>query len=191
MKIDRRSVALGIGAALVVPMDARGDEKGRVHPMVLTGENSWFRLKIAGYQFPDNVNDEWDSNWLIIDGSVRLTGREWRFRDPCLTTFEAVSLADWFEACAHGKPREPYCSFTEPNLQFDLVDDRTVRVSFALESAPPWAKQGDDWNKHGFNLAVGPALVAAASELRHQLESYPVRGGRVPGGSEPNVGNPA
>ena len=162
-----------------------------MHPMMLTGQDSWFRMIIVGYQFPKNTKDEWDSNWLIIDGSGRLTGREWRFRDPCLTTFEAASLADWLEACAHGKAREPYCSFTEPNLQLNLVDAQTMRVSFALESAPPWAKQGDGWNKHGFNFPVGPALLAAASELRHQLQSFPVRGGRVQGGPEPNVRNPA
>jgi hypothetical protein len=149
--------------------------------MVLTGEDSWFGLVITGYQFPEISNDEWDSNWLIIDGSVSLSGREWHFRDPCLTTFEAMRLADWLEACAQGKAPKPYCGFTEPNLQFDLVDAHTVRVSFALESAPPWARQGDDWTKHGFNVPVGPALVKAASELRYQLERFPVRGGRAQG----------
>jgi hypothetical protein len=149
--------------------------------MLLTGDESWFRLVIAGYQFPEITNDEWDSNWLIVDGSVSLTGREWRFRDPCLTNFEATRLADWMEACARGNPAKPYCGFVEPNLQFDLIDAQTMRVSFALESAPPWAKKGDDWTKHGFNFPVGPALVKAASDLRHQLERFPVRGPRTPG----------
>ncbi len=79
MKVGRRSVTLGIGAALAVAMEARGDEEDRVHPMMLTGQDSWFRMIIVGYQFPKNTKDEWDSNWLIIDGSGRLTGREWRF----------------------------------------------------------------------------------------------------------------
>ncbi len=178
MDLNRRAVTLGVCLAVVEAMEARGAEGDHVQPMVLTGGDSWFRLIIARYQFPDNTTDEWDSNWLIIDGSVRLNGREWRFRDPCLTTFEAEDLAGWLEACALGKAVHPYCAFTEPNLQFDLVDPQTMRVSFALESAPPWAKQGDDWTKHGFNLDVGPDLVKAASELRYQLQNFPVRGGR-------------
>jgi hypothetical protein len=151
--------------------------------MVLTGGDSWFRLIIAGYQFPDNNNDEWDSDWLFIDGSVRLNGKEWSFRDPCLTTFEAADLADWLIACAEGKASEPYCAFTEPNLHFDLVDAQTMRISFALESAPPWAKQGDDWTKRGFNLSVGAALVKAAADLRDQLQNFPLRGGRTHSGN--------
>ncbi|WP_156400382.1 hypothetical protein [Caulobacter sp. Root655] len=131
---------------------------------------------IVDYQFPKIIDDEWDSNWLIVDGAVRLAGREWRFRDPCLTAFEARRLADWLDACVRGKAEKPYCGFTEPNLQFDLIDPQTLRVSFALESAPPWAKKGDDWTEHGFNLPVGPALAEAASNLRHQLRAFPVRG---------------
>ncbi|QUD88274.1 WapI family immunity protein [Phenylobacterium montanum] len=162
-------------------VNASADEGNSLVPMALANGDSWFRLTIASYQFPQITDDEWDSNWLVIDGSARLNGKEWRFRDPCLTTFEAVNLATWMEACAQGTAKEPYCAFTEPNLQFDLVDAQTMRVSFALESAPPWAKQGDDWTKHGFNLSVGPALVRAASELRRQLQNFPVRGGRTRG----------
>jgi hypothetical protein len=179
MNLNRRAATLGIGLAVVGAMEARGAEEDHVPQMVLTGGDSW--LIIVRYQFPENTTDEWDSNWLIIDGSVRLNGKDWRFRDPCLTTFEAEDLAGWLEACALGKAAHPYCAFTEPNLQFDLVDPKTMRVSFALETAPPWAKQGDDWTKHGFDLDVGPALLKAASELRHQLQNFPVRGGRTHG----------
>ncbi len=145
-------------------------------PMVLASDDSWFRLAIFDYQFPRETEDRWDANWLMISGSVRLLGRNWKFKDPCLTTFEALSLAAWLEACAHGNPEKPYCSFTEPVLQFDLLDVGTLRVSFALEARPPWGKQGDDWDKHGFNVAVGPQLVTAAADLRGQLERFPVRG---------------
>jgi hypothetical protein len=147
--------------------------------MKLTGNDSSFRMEVVRYQFPENAQDEWDSNWLIIAGAVRLDGREWQFRDPCLTTFEALQLADWLDACADHRAEKPYCGFTEPNLQFDLVDPETMRVSFALESAPPWAKQGDDWTMHGFNFPVGPALHEAASDLRSQLQKFPLRAGHV------------
>ena len=144
--------------------------------MVLAGDNSWFQLTIDRYQFPHNTNDEWDSNWLVVEGQVRLDGREWMFIDPCLTTFEVQQLADWLEAAAAGTADKPFCGFVEPNLQFDLVEARVLRVSFALESAPPWAEQGDDWRKHGFNVPIGPSLGDAAQALRRQLKNFPVRG---------------
>jgi len=147
--------------------------------MLLSAEDSWFKLTIADYQFHNDTHDKWDSNWLIIDGSVRLAGRHWRFKEPCLTNLEAYDLAAWLEDCVYKEPDKPYCSFTEPNLQFDLVDKRTIRVSFALESAPPRANQGDDCRKHGFNFSNGSELLKAAEDLRHQLQYFPVRGGQT------------
>lgn len=144
--------------------------------VTLTGDDSSVRLTIVGYQFPEIIGDEWDSNWLIVDGSARLEGREWRFRDPCLTAFEAIELANWLEACARGTAGKSYCGFTEPNLEFELVDPQTLRVSFALEAAPPWSKIGDELVQHGFNVPVGPALSEAAADLHRQLQSFPVRG---------------
>lgn len=141
--------------------------------MQLAHDDSSVRLTIARYQFPDIADDD----WLIIDGVVRLSGREWRFRDPCLMTHEVARLADWLEACVRGDAERPYCGFIEPNLQFDLVDPATLRIGFALESAPPWAKEvGDHGSVHGFNLPVGPALVEAAEDLRRQLGVFPPRG---------------
>jgi hypothetical protein len=176
MKLGRRAVTFGIGAAIFGAAEARGGDGNPVGQMILASEDSSVRLRVVGYQFPDIIDDEWDSNWLIIDGSVSLAGREWRFRNPCLTTLEAKHLADWLDACAHGTAEVPYCGFTEPLLQFDLVDPQTLRISFALEAAPPWARRGDAWTKHGFNLRVGPMLTQAATELRNQLRQFPVRG---------------
>jgi hypothetical protein len=175
MTTNRRTTALGLGLALFGGVGARSAEAGPT-AMVLANDTSWFQLTIVDYQFPHLTDDHWDANWLMISGSVQLSGKAWNFKDPCLTTFEALGLADWLEACAHGAPEKPYCSFTEPVLQFDLPDAGTLRVSFALEASPPWGKQGDDWDKHGFNLPVGPQLLTAAADLRRQLERFPVRG---------------
>jgi hypothetical protein len=147
--------------------------------MILRGDDSYLNRRIVDYQFPRITQDKWDSNWLIIDGSVRLNGRDWNFREPCLTNFEAAHLADWLEACAQGKAEKPYCNFTEPNIQFDLVEPQTMRVSFTHESSPPWAELGDDWTMHGFNFPVEPVLHDAASDLRSQLQHFPLRGGRT------------
>lgn len=144
--------------------------------VTLEGDDGSVELSIVQYQFPTREQMDLDANWLIVEGHVTLLGREWRFRDPCLTTFEVVRLADWLEASARGQGSGKGCSFIEPNLDFHGPSNGAIRVSFALESAPPWAKRGGDWDKHGFDVAVGPALAIAAGQLRHALAEFPARG---------------
>lgn len=144
--------------------------------MILEGPEGRLELTVVRYQFPEQTEDWWDANWLIAQGRVRLKGRGWVFQDPCITTFEARSLADWLEAVSRGDAAKPYLALVEPNLQFDRKAEDRLRVSFALESAPPWAKRGEDWTKYGFEVPVGPVLARAAGELRVQLASFPVRG---------------
>jgi hypothetical protein len=111
-------------------------------------------------------------------GEVNLGTKAWSFRDPCLTTSEVAGLAQWLDQLVDGAALNPYYSFTEPNLQFDRVSDRAIRVSFALECAPPWAERGDRWTKHGFEVPIGPGLRRAAAELRCDLARFPERGRR-------------
>ena len=176
MALDRRSVTFGVAAAVFGASEARAGSGDPVGWVVLASNESSLRLRIADYQFPDIDDDEGDANWLLIEGVVDLAGRGWRCRDPCLTTFEANRLADWLDACANGTPKDPYCDVIEPNLQFELIDPKTLRIAFALEVAPPWSERGDDWTMHGFELRVGPLLTQAATELRNQLRQFPVRG---------------
>ncbi|WP_233247645.1 hypothetical protein, partial [Caulobacter endophyticus] len=58
----------------------------------------------------------------------------------------------------------------------ELLNPQTLRVSFALEAAPPWSKAGDELVQHGFNVPVDPSLSEAAADLRRQLQNFPVRG---------------
>ena len=145
--------------------------------MILEGVGGSLRLSFVSYQFPSNYDDEWDSNWLIVAGVASLDGKEWSFQDPCLTTFEAEQLADWLDKTANGVSRDSI-GFVEPNLQFDRLSVSSIRVSFALESAPPWARSNDDWDRHGFELPVSPTLSVAAAQLRQQLSRFPLRAPR-------------
>ncbi len=144
--------------------------------MLLRGRRASLRLSVLRYQFPQITTDEYDANWLIIRGHVSLDQRSWSFRDPCLTTFEVRQLADWLDRLARGDEVEPSCAFIEPNLRFEKLSDRAIRVSFALESAPPWAKPGDPWNEHGFEVLIEKHLETAAGQLRAQLRAFPERG---------------
>lgn len=144
--------------------------------MTLEGRMSSFRLLIADYEFPEITDDELDSNWLVVEGLVSIGGKQWQFCFPCLTTFEAIRLSEWLDATSNGVAQKAYCAFTEPNLEFHKLSTDTIQVSFALESAPPWAKRGDEEAAYWVEVPIGPALATAAGQLRHQLERFPARG---------------
>lgn len=144
--------------------------------MTLEGKTSSFHLLIADYQFPEIKDDKWDSNWLVVEGLVSIDGKEWPFCDPCLTTFEAILLAEWLDATSKGIAQKAYCAFTEPNLEFERLSTDAIRISFARECAPPWAKRGDGLATYWLEVSIGPALATAAAQLMHQLERFPVRG---------------
>jgi hypothetical protein len=157
-------------------MTMADDSEDQAGTMILEGRDGSFDMAIAQYQFPEREQVDLDANWLVVAGRVTLRRREWRFRDPCLTTFEVARLAAWLEESARGVGKGTGCCFIEPNLNFYGPSNGAIRVSFALESAPPWAKRGDDWDKHGFDVPVGPALATAAQQLRRALGRFPARG---------------
>jgi hypothetical protein len=136
-------------------------------------------LQVLGYEFPTNANNKYDANWLRIN--VRVVHREgtWESADPSLLTWELEALADWFERIADGAPVGWECSFTEPNLRFQLrwtPGARKLRAYFELESRPPWARRDGLFDDLFVDFDVDPvALRAAASDLRQQLRRFPER----------------
>ncbi|WP_404336406.1 hypothetical protein AB2M62_19185 [Sphingomonas sp. MMS12-HWE2-04] len=142
---------------------------------VFEGPAGALRLGIKGYQFPHNVEDEWDSNWLIVTGEAVLDGQRWNFCDPSLTTFELARLADWLDRLAAGAEQSAACQFTEPNLDFRRVSDHSLRVAFSLEAQPRWAELKDDFGAHGFEVPIDSGIATAAQALRALLALFPVR----------------
>lgn len=143
--------------------------------VLLAGTNGSLRLRLARYEFPEILDDEWDSNWLVVFGEGHIDGRRWRFESPCLSTAEVGVLADWLHKVANGEGVDEI-GFMEPHLEFDLIGRLHVRVSFALEAAPTWVDGCDLDNRIGFDVPIGPHLAEAAANLRSQLEAFPVRG---------------
>jgi hypothetical protein len=150
--------------------------------MPLSGSDGQaIELQIAGYQFPETLNDRFDANWLVIAGRVRHPSGCWIFRDPCLLTFEFAQLAGWLEAVEAGKQDNAEISFIEPNLWFRLGEydpGAALRVFFELESRPGWAScrvafANDLW----VEFPLGELdLKRAAADLREQLVRFPERG---------------
>jgi hypothetical protein len=138
-----------------------------------------FELRIVGYQFPDEATADYDSNWLVIEGVVTHPRGSWRFSDPSLLTYEVARLAEWLEEVASGTEAQPGCTFIEPNLTFEAVGAgaaRALRVSFAIEARPAWAKRSDDVYLD-FPLS-GLDLAGAVGSLRRQLGEFPQRAER-------------
>jgi hypothetical protein len=137
-------------------------------------------LVIVRYQFPDVHEDRWDSNWLIVNGTVAAAGEKWVFTEPCVTTFELADLADWLDEVAANGSEPAAFEFTEPHLKFTYVPRPrpAVQVTLAHESAP--ASLSDVERRHGvtveFPLSV-QETATFADEIRQALREYPIRGG--------------
>jgi len=58
-------------------------------------QNASIALEILGYQFPDRTPSEpgfdWDANWLMIRGNIKVADRSWSFSDPCASWVKTVS----------------------------------------------------------------------------------------------------
>jgi hypothetical protein len=150
--------------------------------MKLNGENKTkVELRIVGYQFPNNVSDEHDANWLRVFLSVTVPEGSWETVDSCLLTWEVNSLADWLQNIAEEKDPKNDLDFIEPNLRCQILDSlpsvKRIRIFFELESRPRWKKA--DWS--GMNdlwaelNASSAELLEAAKSLRDDINKFPQR----------------
>lgn len=160
---------------------------------LVSADEAFVDLRPLRYQYPGTTGlgqHDWDANWLMVAGDVRLPdGRGWSFSDPCLTTWEAASLGRWLRAVVSGDVQptefdgdgeETLEIFTEPNVALSLAartdESARVRVHFSLESRPPWLGQDVDI----FDFFVGldvplEQLSAAVDEWERELTSFPAR----------------
>ena len=147
---------------------------------IRNGDGDEFQLVIVRYQHPDVHEDRWDSNWLVVNGTVAAAGEQWAFTEPCVTTFELADLADWFEELAADGDQPSTFEFAEPNLRFSYTPwpERAVQLTLAQESAPSSLSVDD--RRAGVTVAFpmpGATAVDLASEIREALVDYPIRGG--------------
>ena len=153
--------------------------------MILTApDGRYFSLEILGYQFPEIADGSHDSNWLYVRIDVNNGRGQWKSTDPSLLTEEVARLAKWLIAVHAGTEPKKHIGFTEPNLEFRLVESegrKYFRVCFELESRPRWMKS--NYVEWGCDARVefpldGIDLMAAAQSLKTQLARYPARARR-------------
>jgi hypothetical protein len=144
---------------------------------------SFFHLELLGYKYPDAEGEPYDANWLLVRVDAVGPQGAWSVTDPCLLTYEATRLADWFTALANGERAAPALSFLEPGLLFRQIEregaEKFLRIHFGSLVHPAWESDApaagvnpDLWLD--FPLAE-INLTAAASSLRTQLQQYPRR----------------
>lgn len=141
-----------------------------------------FELKILGYEFPDLETELYDSNWLVIQVHVSHPRGVWTATHPCLLTYEVAQLADWLEQVGAGQKVRAQIYFIEPNLEFQLVNaggkDEALRIYLGAELRPSWM-ESDIVCEHEVQFLTSEVdLVAAAEELRKQLQCFPQRAER-------------
>lgn len=133
---------------------------------------------VSHYEFPNNTEDRWDSNWLMIAGSASLNGRNWEFCDPAMTTFEIRELKVWFEELSRGATHKNIIGFTEPNFEFEYQSNSKLRVFFELEVRPEWSRSEIAGQADIF-IDVDASIIElsdAASTLEKILLAFPERG---------------
>lgn len=155
-------------------------------PMALASRNgSCVNLSILGYEFPGPLDDEadpFDANWLMVQARIVSDEGQWTFTHPCLLTWEAHTLADWFTLIANGPMEVRSQEFTEPLLRFEVRNWQeeavVLCVELWLEGTPPWLQGGQDIAEpYAVDLTLTPDdLRAAASVLQEQLQQFPPRG---------------
>lgn len=146
--------------------------------MIIFGiDNQLLELKITNYEFPDNKNGDWDSNWLNIYIKVNSKLGNWQTTDPSLSTWEVKKLIAWFNDLSQNKkPENARLDFTEPNFTFELKNSSTdqlksIIVYFDLESRPKSAS--DNIEYYIEILCDNNELKRIASELQLELSKYP------------------
>lgn len=206
-RLGHRSLT-GVGA-IEKRFVADSDQQARTRDtsrMLLRDLRTSIELVVGGYQFPDigsgdqpDDPESWDSNWLIIHGTVTTdAGSPWSFRQPCLTTWDVTQLADWFQNVAAGlirtlppEARElnkasfeesgpaGWLTFTEPHLSFAVGAQSEARVELLIGlshelARPPLDSQRPTRSQITIQTTPQDAQDAAAA-LQEYLATFPAR----------------
>jgi len=104
-------------------------------------ENQKIEILITSYQFPETTKYIEDRNWLNVFLKVDSKLGEWKTVDPALTTYDLISIKDWFNQIKiNSKPNENQLEFIEPNLSFEFLEKNEItnkiRIKFDLEFRP-------------------------------------------------------
>jgi hypothetical protein len=137
-------------------------------------------LSIIGYQFPNNLKD----NWCLLKVALRQGDKSFEVIDPALETVEIVELLEWFRSLSeHKLPRFVQLVFNEPCIEFACLgyNQDSVRISINLnhEIKPnfelsQFGTHSKDWNII-FDLDTGD-FKSIITGIEVVVAQFPQRG---------------
>jgi hypothetical protein len=149
--------------------------------MVFNGINDQkIELNIINYQFPDHIDelyDQYDSNWLIVNVKVQSNFGNWEATDPALLTFDFEEMIEWFDNLSNNiEPKDDELIFTEPSfllfLENSYEDDiKKIKIELDLELRIKGFSPECYVEIHANN----DELEQISMDLRNELSKFPKR----------------
>lgn len=141
------------------------------------GNGASFSLDIVGYQYPDILDQYWDSNWLFVQIQIQLSEQSFSVKDPCLTTFEVPLIIDWLQRFAMNGAVEKGLVFTEPTVQFKCNIVRNGKQSLrVIFRPPPQGSTSQLKDNISLDFPFEQVLFSEIIEnLQSQLDRFPQR----------------
>lgn len=133
-------------------------------------------LEILRYEFPDNLNDKYDANWLIVRMTAADGQERWTASDPALLTWELAWLITWLRNLADGGATADRLDFIEPCLAFEVdgsgdAAQLTASLGYAFRSPGT-----PDFEETRLTMCPGAAtLRGCADALAAALARFPLR----------------
>lgn len=139
-------------------------------------------MTVIDYEFPEAHDDQYDSNWLVIEIRATLAKDSWSASFPCMLTGELADLADWLDAVADGKTTSARLGFIEPNLYFEVIESEPKKFCVYIDAElRPARVLGDDSDNDKaicIEFELIPAeLKDAVVSLRTYQRAFPIRAG--------------
>lgn len=140
-----------------------------------TGENQ-IAIAVAGYQYPENPQNYFEANWLMVDLAVCTPKAQWQAQAPVILSSELNCFIDWLQAIGENRAQNRFFDFEEPTLYICMTDHTahtiTLEFHFHLDFRCP------EEEKHETRVVVVLTLAeldAWVRQLKQYAEDYPVR----------------
>ncbi len=153
---------------------------------VLINDRFHLEMSVAGYEFPDIVDDFEDANWLVIRITLQSAHGAWRWQveDAGALTWELDGCIYWLRELGHGRPvAGETCGFSEPDISFETIrSDEGDMIGLAVylmdEFQPPTKVLVPRQNNVvALRFYTPPdVLLAFADGLADSLARFPRRG---------------
>ncbi len=133
-------------------------------------------LEIEGYQYPEEPQNYFEANWLMVRLTVCTATVQWQAKAPVILSSELNCFIDWLQAVGENMAQNRFFDFEEPTL-YVCLESRTphtitLEFHFHLDFRCP------DEEQHETRVAVTLTLAELDSWIRHlkqAAETYPVR----------------